>query len=303
MEGIVDRLADLSGFDPDTILRIGKTSAILFLAFLFRALLLRFLNRKVETVKIRFIARNSVNYGTSAVVLFLLADIWFAGFGGLETYFGLLSAGVAIALRDPLTNLAAWLFILARKPFSVGDRIQTGQIRGDVIDIRVFQFLLLEVGDRVHAEQSTGRIVYIPNGRIFTEPTANYTVGFPFIWNEVAVLVTFESDWRLAKSIIRQVVEEYSAPIREKAGASMKNAAKTFLVAFNELGPVVYTSVEDSGVLLTARYLCEVRQGRASGQYVWERLLDAFAAEPSVELAYPTRRLYSAGEAGSVPGR
>ena len=64
---------------------------------------------------------------------------------------------LAIALQDPLTNLAGWLFILIRRPFRVGDRIQVGANTGDVVDIRPFRFLMLEVGNWVHADQGTGR--------------------------------------------------------------------------------------------------------------------------------------------------
>ncbi|HAW79639.1 MAG TPA: mechanosensitive ion channel protein MscS, partial [Balneola sp.] len=68
-------------------------------------------------------------------------------------YFGLLSAGLAIALKDPVTDLAAWMFIIWRKPFDVGDRIELGKSKGDVIDIRPFKFTILEIGNWVDADQ------------------------------------------------------------------------------------------------------------------------------------------------------
>ncbi len=301
MVNFIDRISRAVGMDPVLLAKIAKTLAVLFFVFLSRAFVVRFLNRKSENVRLRFLARNAANYGSTFIIALFLIDIWWTGAGGLQTYLGLLSAGVAIALRDPLTNMAAWLFILTRKPFSVGDRIEIGGIRGDVIDIRVFQFLLLEIGNRIQAEQSTGRIVYIPNGRVFSSPTANYTVGFPFIWNEIAVLVTFESDRKRAKTILQTIVDEFSAPIRERAEKSMKQASRTFLLTFNELGPTVYTSVQESGVLLTARFLCEARRERQSEHLIWERLLDAFDEEPGIDFAYPTRRLYTAGEGRDAP--
>ena len=84
---------------------------------------------------------------------------------------------------------------------------------GDVIDIRLFQFSINEIGNWVDADQSTGRIIHIPNGIVFTEPQANYTAGFQYIWNEIPVLVTFESDWKKAKQILTDIVNHHGVYI------------------------------------------------------------------------------------------
>ena len=68
--------------------------------------------------------------------------------------------------------------------------------------IRIFQFSLIEIGNWGDADQSTGRVIHIPNGIVFTQPQSNYTTGFQHIWHEIPVLVTFESDWKKAKKII-----------------------------------------------------------------------------------------------------
>ncbi len=103
---------------------------------------------------------------------------------------GLFTAGLAIALKDPLTNLAGWLFIVFRKPFIVGDRIQIGPHAGDVVDIRPFQFTILEIRNWVDADQSTGRMIHLPNAKVFVEAQANYSLGFNYIWNEIVVRLT-----------------------------------------------------------------------------------------------------------------
>src|SRR5690606_30758114 len=107
-----------------------------------------------------------------------------------------------IALRDPLMCVAGWLFLLVRRPYSVGDRIEIqGQI-GDVIDIRMFQTYMLEVGGWLQGEQATGRISMVPNSIVFSSSVANYTQGFDFIWDEMVVRLSFESDWRRAKTLL-----------------------------------------------------------------------------------------------------
>src|SRR5207247_865051 len=111
-------------------------------------------------------------------------------------------------------------FILWRRPFEVGDRVQIGPHAGDVIDLGLFQFTLNEIGAWVNADQSTGRIIHVPNGKVFTDPVANYNKGFRYIWNEVPVVVTFESDWRKAKQILGRKTGASGATRRAAAGRS-----------------------------------------------------------------------------------
>ena len=106
------------------------------------------------------------------------SSVWIEAIGQFGAFLGLLTAGLAIALKDPLTNIAGWIFILTRQPFKLGDRVQIGDQAGDVIDIRLFQFTLLEIGNWVNADQSTGRIIHVPNGTVFTQSQANYSTGF-----------------------------------------------------------------------------------------------------------------------------
>jgi hypothetical protein len=215
----------------------------------------------------------------------------------------LLSAGLAIALQDPIVNLAGWLFIIWRRPFVVGDRIQIGDHRGDVIDIRIFQFSLLEIGNWVDADQSTGRVIHIPNGKIFREAQANYSQGFQFIWNELPVLVTFESNWKKAKEILQSVAERHAQHFSASAEEQIRQAARKFLIFYTHLTPAVYTSVADSGVLLTIRYLCELQTRRGTAQAIWEEILERFAGADDIDFAYPTSRFYDNPAEGKPEAR
>lgn len=134
-------------------------------------------------VQVQYRIRKSVAYITYPLAFMVVGRIWFAGFQAVSTYLGLLSAGLAIALQTPLVNLAGWAFILWRQPLKVGDRVQLGENRGDVIDQRIFMFSLMEIGNWVDSDQSTGRVIHIPNGKIFNEVLANYSQGFQYIWN------------------------------------------------------------------------------------------------------------------------
>ena len=141
-----------------------------------------------------------------------------------------MSAGVAIALKDPLTNIVGWFFILSRTPFAVGDRVQIGVHSGDVIDINFFKFTLMEIGHWGEGEQSSGRILHIPNGKVFIDTLANYSKGFKYIWNEVPVLVTFESDWKQAKKMLIEIVNNNAMIQTKSAEKKVAEATKKFMI-------------------------------------------------------------------------
>jgi len=261
--------------------------------WLVRRLVLRVASRRIDDPRARYQWSKSSGYAAFLLAVLLLGQIWLEAVKNLGTFLGLLSAGLAIALRDLVANTAGWAFILLRHPFTVGDRIQVGEHRGDVVDIRLFQFTLLEIGGWVDADQSTGRVIHVPNAKIFSESLANYTAEFPYIWHELPVLVTFESDWRRAKQILLRVVQEEAGSVVEEAKAAVHRASRKFLIFYRLLTPTVYTSVEDSGVLLTMRFICPVRERRGLSERIWEAVLAAFADEDRIDFAYPTQRLYA----------
>ncbi|MBT8395506.1 MAG: mechanosensitive ion channel family protein [Gemmatimonadetes bacterium] len=257
-----------------------------------RRIILRVVDRRVEDPRIVYQWSKSTSCVALLLSVVMVGTIWLEGLRSLGTFLGLLSAGVAIALKDVITSMAGWVFILWRRPFQMGDRIQLGDRAGDVVDLRLFQFTLLEIGNWVDADQSTGRVIHVPNLLVFTEPLFNYTAQFEFIWNEIPVMVTFESDWRRGKEVLQGILDEHVGDTGKEAERAMRKATKKFLIHFQKLTPIVYTSVEDSGVLLTLRYICKARERRGQAEELWESILDAFSEAPDLDFAYPTRRMY-----------
>ncbi|HUM71862.1 MAG TPA: mechanosensitive ion channel family protein, partial [Chloroflexota bacterium] len=268
------------------------TLIILLILWALRGVGYRLVNRQLgKNPRMLYNWRKVVQYITVIVGIILVGRIWLAGVDTLVTYLGLVSAGIAIALQDPIVSVAGWLFIVWRRPFAIGDRVEIDGIMGDVIDIRVFSFSLLEVGKRIDAEQSTGRIVHIPNGIVFKEAVVNTHQGYPFIWNEIPVLVTFESDWEKAKAILNNIIGELAPDISEGIRRYEKRPDR-FVISYGSLDPIIYTSVADSGVLLTMRYLVDPRRKRGSEHDIWEAILRAFHLHEDIDFAYPTQREY-----------
>jgi len=248
---------------------------------------------RIKNLDRRYQWQKALGYTFTTLGVIAVSLVWIEGVQYAATYLGLVSAGLAIALKDPITNIVAWVFILWRKPFEVGDRIEIGQYAGDVVDQRIFQFSMMEIGNWVDSDQSTGRILHIPNGMIFTSGVANYTHGPDYIWNEIPVLITFESNWEKAKRLLKEIADTHDVARDENVTKEFEAATRKFLLKYNKLTPIVYTNVLDSGVLLTIRYLCKPRRRRGTSESIWEAILRVFAKHPDIDLAYPTTRFYS----------
>jgi small-conductance mechanosensitive channel len=301
MENVRLWLQQTLGVGPDTAIRIVITVITVLVLYILHKVVARLVVPRIDDIYTRYRLRKFVGYATFLIGALIIGRVWVRGFQSLATFLGLLSAGIAIALRDPIVNLAGWFFIIWRRPLEVGDRVQIGTHAGDVIDIRVFQFTLMEIGNWVDADQSTGRVIHIPNGKVFSEALANYSKGFRYIWNEIPVLVTFESDWQKAKDVLLEIGTRHGASMSDVAERRLREAARKFMIFYKKLTPTVYLTGEDCGVLLTVRYLCEPRKRRDTEQAIWEDILRSFAEHDDIDFAYPTTRYFDSRAEGK-PG-
>jgi small-conductance mechanosensitive channel len=305
LETATEWLHGVFGLPPWLQRRLLSSLAAIFVLWALRRIVLAIGTRRAEDPRALYRWHKTTSYAFVPLGILVVGRIWFEGFGSIATFLGLLSAGVAIALKDLLVNLAGWGFILWRRPFVAGDRIQIGEHIGDVVDIRIFQFSLLEVGNWVDAEQSTGRLLHVPNGMVLSHVLANYTKGFQYIWNELPVLITFESNWEKAKTILTDIVNARSSDLSKAAQEQIKQVSNRFIIHYQHLTPIVYTSVAESGILLTIRHLCEPRRRRGTTQDIWEEILRRFGACKDIQFAYPTKRLFdnrSEGKPGAQAG-
>lgn len=272
--------------------RLIQTTLILILGYLVCLFLIWIVNRQVRDIKSRHLIRKYIVYFITFVLLNITVFIWIHDIQSLTIIVGVASAGLALALQEVVVCIAGWLLILIRQPFTVGDRIEIGNIKGDVIDIRFLQTSVLEIGNWVSADQSTGRIVNIPNSFVFKHANYNYSRGFEFVWDEMPILLTFESDWRLGKQLLEKIVNEV---IEDKnhdlVQRKIRAMADRYMIYYGKLTPIVYTRIQDSGVELTIRYLTEAKRRRANSNALSEAILNAFAEHDNVQFAYPTYRI------------
>lgn len=252
--------------------------------------------RGAQRLALRYIDEPSRRYHTSKLIgrlgglltVVTLLVIWSFDVGTVLGVLTVIGAGVAISLREAFLSAVGWLNIVARNPFRQGDRIEIGGVRGDVVDIRLLHSTLMEIGGWVDADQSTGRLVHIPNAWIYQHPVYNYTHGFNFIWNELPFTVTFRSDWEAAREIILSLAEESASIVAQQAKQEIRQLSREYLVHYSILTPFVYVDATERGIRLTLRYLCEVRKRRGTTHALTMGILRRFAEHGRIEMAYPT---------------
>ncbi len=285
---------------------LEKLAIFLIIAFALYALsrlIRRGIDAHIEDVNQRHQLRKIVVYtfwialAGAGVILFAerlaLADV--------GTILGLIAAAVTIALADVVRSLAGWIYINSRRGVEIGSRIQVDSTIGDVIDIGLLKTTLLEVGEPlVHALQSTGRIVTIPNSVFLNKNVISSATVNPLVWQEIQILVTFESDWKRAREIISEVATELYEEIVPDLRAGFERLEREYAFRLGSTAPIVYTVIADSGVLLTLRNLTPVRKRRSLSDRMSTAILDRFAKEPDIEFAYPTYRAFRLGEGGDV---
>ncbi len=156
MQQITGFLEETLGMSPGNQTKVLYSILIFVGLSLIRFGILKIVLRFTEDPKSRYTWKRSVSFTIGLLTVILIGSVWIKAIVQFGAFLGLLTAGLAIAMKDPLTNIAGWVFILARKPFTLGDRIQIGDHAGDVIDIRMFQFTLLETGNWVQDSNLSG---------------------------------------------------------------------------------------------------------------------------------------------------
>ena len=180
------------------------------------------------SIQTRFWTRQGISLLGAVVLILGLLSIWFSDPTRLATAFGLVTAGLAFALQQPVTSIAGYFVILRGATFNVGDRISMGGVRGDVLRLGFIQTTIMEMGQPpsvqgadpamwVKSRQFTGRIVTVSNSKIFAEPVYNYTRDFPFMWEEMAIPITYEADRAKVEAIMLDAARAHAGGARDIA--------------------------------------------------------------------------------------
>jgi len=211
--------------------------------------------------------------------------IWVDNLQALLVSFGILAAGAAVALQDVLKNFAGSLVIFITGTYHIGDRIEVNSKIGDVIDIGIFYTTLLETNEWVNGDQATGRLSSIPNNIVLSGIVNNYTKDHPYIWDEISIPITYDSDWREALKIIERVINTETKESTEKSEASVSRLSDKYYLPDKATEPTVFAVLTDNWITMNIRYITEVRERRITRDRLNRELLSELEQAENIKIA------------------
>ena len=198
---------------------IKKLSLSLFvisLIFLISKIIAKLITTQSSLEGERYNLLRIIRFLAMALSLIVAAAFLFQNLYAAAVSFGLISLVVGFALQAPISSFIAWVYLIFRRSYLVGDRIQIKGFRGDVIEISYLDTSILECsGDYLVNDRKSGRIIRFPNSLILREEIINYSgPEVPFIWNETPIQVAYTSDLQfleecLLAAAVRDFKERY----------------------------------------------------------------------------------------------
>ncbi|MCB0702888.1 MAG: mechanosensitive ion channel [Candidatus Kapaibacterium sp.] len=244
----------------DLLLQVGGFVFWIVVILLATSLLTRYINRTVKDNSARYRTKKIIRLA-SYVLIGLLAIFSFTG--NMEQFglsLGLITAGLAFALQEVILSVFGWIIIFTTNSYSPGDRIEINGIKGDVIDIGVTKTTLMEIGEWVKSDNYNGRIVQISNSFIFKGPVRNYSTDFPFVWDEIKLPITFNSDLELVGKIVKQATDDFLMDYAKFAKENWELMVKKYLIENANVEPSLQFILNDNWVEFTLRYVVDYKK-------------------------------------------
>lgn len=251
-----------------TILTIGIGR---FIIYIIKKQLIKIKNNKIQYKILQFV-KIVINI-SEFLIIYLL---WENNIKNVITLISFISAAITLSLKDIIFNWFAGIYIKTTKPFKLEDRIEINENKGDVINIGIFTFELLEIKED-YGNQSTGIVLTIPNSLIFSYPIKNLNKGFKYIWDEINVNLALNADVVESKKILYRIVNNID--LIKVIPTKMKNEIKnntSYRMYYNKYDPVVYTEVKDNHIILKLRYLVNPKKARIVESYIWNEILKEY---------------------------
>lgn len=255
---------------------------VILFAYIINSVIGNFILRRVTTARDRYTLRKTVSILVTVLAFASFFAIWVERTSTLIIAYGILSAGIAIALQDLLRSIAGGILIIISNPFKAGDRIQVGDNIGDVLDIGNFSTKLMEIREWGNSDQYTGRMIQLPNSFVLNQPIKNYTRDFSFIWDEIRIMLIYGSNWKKAQEIILKtanpIVKEFEPGAREE----LLRMGEKYFIATYDVKTNIYTTIGENWIELRLRYVVDPRKRRAVNNLLTAKILEAFEKEDDI---------------------
>lgn len=276
--------------------RIFYSFVAISVSYFFLKLLIEgVVGKRIKESRARYSFRKATQLLFFVASFVIVLRIWVPNPQALLVAYGLVAAGVAIALQDVFKNFAGALSILLSGIYRVGDRVEVNNKYGDVIDIGPFYTTLIELREWVDGDQTTGRIIFLPNGHVLSNPVNNYTKDHNFIWDEIALPITYKSDWKKAIEIIQDIVKRETSSTTKQVEGEISQLEEKYYLSKRNIEPAIFITPTDNWITLQIRYVVDVRDRRIIHNKLAALILDELQRAPDIKIASQTLTVTSLG--------
>lgn len=274
---VCEVISNVTTIDKEYIYVIVSTISVLVIFYLLKKIGRKVI-QKLTTGRREFVSNQAYQVTLNVLEVLILVIIWDDYIKGLMTLISVISAAMTIALRDFILNFFCGIYIKFKKPFKVEERIQIGDIKGDVMSISSFSFEILEVSTKEDNGQSTGVVIHYPNSTIISGPVKNINKGFKYIWDEMTIKVKMDCDLANNKKEIYKIVNslETVKNIPRKMKNQIADVNTTNRIYFNKFDPIIYTKIVDNHVELVLRFLMHPKKARYIESVIWNKIYLAY---------------------------
>ena len=259
---------------------ISVALATIFIVAFFSLLkaFVTYIIKKGMTGRGEYVVNQTSRVVLNVIEVFCLLMVYDDYIKSMMTLISVVSAAMTIALRELILNFFSGIYIKAKKPFKVEDRIEIDSIRGDVMNISMLAFEMLEVSTKEENGQSTGVVVTFPNSIIFSHPIKNINRGFKYVWNELVIKVKLNCDLPKNKQEIYKIVNDIETikNIPKKMKKEVSDVNTSNRIYFNKYDPIIYTKLVDDHIELTVRYLMHPKKARHTESVIWNKIYLAY---------------------------
>jgi small-conductance mechanosensitive channel len=243
---------------------------------------------RIAASKTRYSFKKTVSIVYMVVLLAVVINIWVDSTQSLLVSYGIIAAGLAVSLQDLFKNFVGGILIFVTGIYRVGDRVEINSRKGDVIDIDILYTTLMEMGEWMSGDQATGRLTIIPNGYILSGSVNNYTKDHPFIWDEISLPITYDSDWKEAVTMILTVVRKETAAQVYDAEKSLSSLEEKYYLPRRVVEPAAFITLTDNWINFNIRYMTVVRERRMVKNKLSRLILEEIEKSEKIKLASTT---------------
>ncbi|WP_424358342.1 mechanosensitive ion channel family protein [Methanocella sp. MCL-LM] len=262
--------------------------AIALIYFVFKVVLEEVVSRGIKDARSQYSFRRTMSIIYYVAIVVAIIAIWVRDTQTLLVSYGLVAAGIAVTLQDVFKSFAGGVIIFATGTYKVGERIEIGGKFGDVIDIGIMYTTLLEIKEWVQGDQPTGRIITMPNSSVLNNPVNNYTSELSFIFEDMSIPITYDSNWKKATEEVLAIVRRETEQVAAMADEQLHAMRRRFYVEKRAVEPAIFLTITDNWINLNIRFPTVARERRITRSRISTAILEMIEASDDIKVASAT---------------